>query len=174
MKKIIIGISAVFVIALAGNVSAADTSHDMGHGMAMESSGSGGMDMKMDMGESAHGGETIRTGVVDGYGFAYQLMDIRQNMAAMKAAGHAHEGMDATHHLMVHISDPEGGTVENARVGYLVTGPDGSEQKAMCMAMGGGYGSDLKLGETGEYTIKTKVVDGEVKLVDEFVYKVED
>jgi len=185
MKKLIIGISAVYMIALAGSAMAQGMSHDMDHGMAMEEGHSmqqmGSMEGDMssmggnmkDMDHSGHGGELIHEGSVDGYQFTYHLLDIREKMAAMKAAGHAHEGMNATHHLMVYIQDSSGAPVEDAKVGYYVEGPDGATQKLMSMGMGGGYGSDVNIGEAGEYVIKTKVVAGDTKLIDSFTYSME-
>jgi hypothetical protein len=179
MKKYyVVGIGMVFIIAVAAGAVAGDMSHDMGHGAAADKTGhemqamtsAGGME---GMDQSRHGGELIHDGVVEGYRFAYHLTDIRERMAAMKVAGHAHEGMDATHHLMIYIEAPDGTPVGSAQVGFLVTGPDGEAQKLMCMEMGGGYGSDLKLG-AGEYIIKTKAVAGDVKLMDEFGFETKD
>jgi hypothetical protein len=123
------------------------------------------------MDHSGHKGDSIRNSVVEGYHFSFHLTDIREKMADMKAAGHSHEGLDATHHLMVYIGAPDGTPVAGAQAGFLVKGEDGAVQKRMAMEMGGGYGSDLKLGGSGGYTIKTKVVAGETTLIDEFVYK---
>ena len=176
--KLVIGISIVFIMALAGIAFAQGMSHDMDHGKTMEEGhsmqqmGSMGGDMK-NMDHSAHGGELIHEGGVDGYQFAYHLLDISEKMATMKAAGHAHEGMDATHHLMVYIKDSNGAPVDGAQVGYLVEGPDGATQKLMCMGMGGGYGSDVVLDGSGDYVINTKVVAGETKLLDKFTLSVE-
>jgi hypothetical protein len=162
MKKIILGIGFVFMTALAGSVFSEEMSRDMGHRAAMGN----------DLGEM-DSGDLIREGGVEGYHFTYHLLDIREKMAAMKAAGHAHEGVDATHHLMVFIRDPNGATVGGATVGYFVEGPDGTTQKLMCMGMSGGYGSDINFSGTGTYVIKTRVVAGDVKLVDEFTYTTE-
>ena len=41
------------------------------------------------------------------------------------------------------------------------------------MAMAGGFGADLDLSEKGGYTIKSKAVFGEVKLIDGFKYTIE-
>lgn len=157
MKKLIIGINVVFLMALAGNALAEEKSHDMKHAMTMGNT-------VEEMGE----GEIVHSGVVEGYHFSYHLTDIREKMRAMKAAGHTHEGMEATHHLMVYIETPDGTPLEDAQVGFLVEGSSATIQKLMCMEMGGGYGSDVNLGGTDEYIIKTKVVAGEVKLIDEF------
>lgn len=161
-------ISTMFIIAAAGSGMAEDMNHDMGHQMSMKK-----MDDGMAMEHSDHSGENIHNSIVDGYRFSYLLMDIRKKMSAMKAEGHMHEGMDATHHLMVYVKNPEGTAVENARVGYLVEGADGTTQKLMCMEMGGGFGSDVNLSNSGEYIIKTKVVTDGKKLIDEFAYSPE-
>jgi hypothetical protein len=161
-QNLLIVMGAMFILATAGGAFSEGMSHDMAQ-MATDN-GMKGMD------HSGHGGENIHNAVVDGYRFAYQLIDIREKMADMKAAGHAHEGMDATHHLMVYIENPDGTTVDDAQVGFLVEGPDGTKQKIMCMGMGGGFGADVSLGGSGDYLIKTKVVAGEIKLIDAFPY----
>ena len=175
MKQLIIMISALFIIAAAGGVMAQDMSHDhTTHGTSMEEAVHGehrpAAREHGAMDHPGHSGENIHNAVVDGYRFAYHLIDIREKMTAMKAAGHAHEGMDATHHLMTYIESPNGTKVETAQVGYFVEGPDGITQKLMCMEMGGGFGSDLNLGHSGDYLINTKVVAGGVTLVDGFSY----
>jgi hypothetical protein len=174
-QNLLILMGAMFILATAGGAQAEDMSRamnmeDTGHDIQQMESAGGDMD---EMDHSGHSGELIHSGDVDGYRFAYHLIDIREKMAAMKAAGHMHEGMDATHHLMVYLDDPKGVAVGNATVGYLVDGPDGSTQKLMCMGMGGGYGSDVNLEAAGEYVVKIKVLAGEVKLVDGFTYTVE-
>jgi hypothetical protein len=170
-QKLIIIIVAAFITTMAGGALAEDMTHDMGHKTSMEKMGHGmKMDNGMAMDHSEHGGEIIHNSEVQGYKFSYRLIDIREKMAAMK--GKMPEGMDATNHLMVYIKDSEGKTIEDAKVGYLVEGPDGSTQKLMCMGMGGGYGSDLKLTDSGAYVIKTKAVANGKKLVDEFTYTV--
>ena len=178
-QNLVMTIIAAFILAIASNGMAEDMSHDMGNNTSMEKMDHGMHKMDaakgsgmMDMDHSGHIGENIHNSVVDGYQFSYQLMDIRKKMAAMKEAGHMHEGMDATHHLMVYIKTPKGESIEAAKVGYLVKGPDGSTQKKMCMGMSDGYGSDLTLANSGDYVIKTKAVANGKKLLDEFTYTV--
>lgn len=77
-----------------------------------------------------------------------------------------------TWHLMVSITAPEGAKVEQGKVGFLVSGPDGSKQKGMAMGMKGAYGADMDFGEKGVYTVKTKAVFGDRKLFDRFKYEV--
>ncbi len=87
-----------------------------------------------------------------------------KNMPAMKA----------THHLMLFIKshDDHEAIAEGGTVGYLVKNPDGTTQKKMTMAMGGGFGADLDFGAKGVYTIKIKALAEGNKLVDTFNYEV--
>ena len=126
-------------------------------------------DMKMDhtksagdhgktMDHSQHIGEKIHESKVEGYELAYHLLNMKDR---------------ATDHLMVYIMAPDGGKVEDAKVGYLVNGPDGAKQKMMAMGMKGAYGADLDFKQKGSYTVKLKAVTGDQKLLDEFTYEVE-
>lgn len=127
-----------------------------------------GAEEKMDHDSMSHGdqdGELIRETTVKGYGLSYHLIGM-QDMADMPE-------MDATHHLMLYIHPPEDKRIEAPKVGFLVEGPDGETQKAMAMAMSGGFGADLDLSEKGAYTIKSKAVFGDVKLIDGFTYTIE-
>jgi len=102
-------------------------------------------------------GLQIHTSTVDGYRFDYTLYDFPERK---------------TQHLMVSITGPDGAAVEQGEVGFLVTGPGGSKQKAMTMGMKGAYGADMNFGEKGVYSIKTKAVFGDKKLFDQFNYEV--
>ena len=110
------------------------------------------------MDHSQHVGDKIHESEVEGYQFAYHLLNMEERN---------------THHMMVYIMSPEGHKVEDAKVGFLVKGPDGTKQKLMTMGMKGAYGADLDLAPKGTYTVKTKAVRGEKKLFDEFIYQVE-
>jgi hypothetical protein len=101
-------------------------------------------------------GVQIHTSTVDGYGFGYSLYHFPERK---------------TQHLMVSITGPDGAAVEQGKVGFLVTGPDGSKQKAMAMGMKGAYGADVDLGGKGVYTIKAKAVIENRKLFDTFTYE---
>ena len=122
------------------------------------------------MDHSGHTGENIHNSEKDSYRLAYHLIDMKAQMAAMKDHGHAKsmENMDITHHLMVYITDADGNNVTDAKVGYLVINPDGTKQKVMCMAMKGGFGADISLKQKGAYTIKTKAVSGDKRIMDTF------
>ena len=102
-------------------------------------------------------GIPIHESTVDGYRFDYVLY---------------HFPAKKTWHLMVSITAPEGARVDQGKVGFLVSGPDGSKQKGMAMGMKGAYGADMDFGEKGVYTVKTKAVFGDRKLFDRFKYEV--
>jgi hypothetical protein len=109
---------------------------------------------------------------VDGYQLEYKFIDMMKKMKDMKNMDHQMDQMTATHHLMVSIKNAKGETVAADKVGFLITGPDGKNQKVMAMGMSGGYGADIDLPLSGDYTIKTKAVIGEQKLVDSFTYTI--
>jgi hypothetical protein len=169
MKKthLIQALAIAFCIMLSTGVHAEMKGHS-GHDHAAVGQ-SHDMNMKAPAGHqmkhSGHMGEMIRMTTVDGHELMYHLIDMQANMQVMKH-------MKATHHLMVFIKSPHGHGVENAKVGYLVSGPGGSVQKVMTMVMSGGYGADVDLKEKGRYTIKTKVAIGGKKLMDSFEYHV--
>ncbi len=101
-------------------------------------------------------GTQIHQSVVEGYRLEYRLVEL--------------PGQEILH-LMVYIQDPEGGNIGQAKVGFLVIGPDGTKQKVMAMGMKGAFGADVDLRKKGQYTIKTKVVTSEKTLIDKFVYE---
>ena len=110
------------------------------------------------MDHSKHVGEKIHESNVKGYHFSYHLVDLK------KKAGR---------HLMVYIMNPEGKETDDAKVGFLVQGPDGSKQKLMAMGMKGAYGADVVFKIQGTYLIKMKAVNGGKKLFDSFEYRFE-
>ncbi len=110
-----------------------------------------------------------QTSKVDGYQLEYKFIDMKEKMKGMNQQM---DTMTATHHLMVYIKNAKGDTVAADKVGFLITGPDGKDQKAMTMGMSGGYGSDIKLAEPGDYTVKTKAIVGEQKIIDSFTYTI--
>jgi hypothetical protein len=171
--------SMVMVLLTYSGLMAGDMSHPAGHEKAMEQ-GAQGMGMeKMDhpghenrMGAttlSDRAGDNIHNATVDGFQLAYHLIDMRERMSAMKAAGHKHAM--PTHHLMVYVNDADGKPVASAKAGFLVTAPNGSDQKIMGMAMGvGGYGADIDLPAAGDYTLTSKIVAGDKTIKDNFTY----
>jgi hypothetical protein len=119
---------------------------------------------------SGHSGKLIHEANIDGYHLSFHLIDKPAPMKDMPGMKHNMQEM-STHHLMLYIQDADGKTIDNAQAGYLIVGPDGSEQKVMAMGMSGAYGADINLSISGEYTVKCKAVVGEKKLLDEFKYK---
>ncbi len=109
---------------------------------------------------------------INGYHFVYKLIDMREKMKGMKNMDHDMDKMTATHHLMLFIKNAKGDAVEAGKVGFMITGLDGKDQKVMTMGMSGGYGADVNLSQPGEYSVKAKALVGEQKLVDSFTYTV--
>lgn len=107
---------------------------------------------------SKHAGVKIHESELKHYHFAYHLVDLKKG---------------ATRHLMVYIMDPQMKEIEEAKVGFLVKGPDGTKQKLMAVGMKGAFGADVNLKTKGTYLIKMKVVTGENTLIDSFEHKVE-
>lgn len=117
-------------------------------------------------GHSGRKGKQIHESTVNAYSLAYNLIDMGDAGAEMEGD----EGSMPTHHLMVYIVDPDGNPVNEAKVGFLIKGPEGKDQKVMAMGMAGGYGADISLQHPGEYTIRTKAVAGDETLLDSFEY----
>ena len=120
---------------------------------------------------SGHIGIKIHESTIEGYGFAYHLIDIRKGTEEMKDMKGSN-GVNMTHHLMVYVLDPDGHPVEGAKLGYLVEGPDGAKQKLMTMGMQNAYGANVNFKNKGTYTVKTKFLAGDKKLHDKFSYEV--
>ncbi|MDD9301805.1 MAG: hypothetical protein HUK40_05395 [Desulfobacter sp.] len=130
--------------------------HDMGNSQGMAA----------DHG-SHDSGIKIHTSSLDGYTFEYKLIDMREKMKHLKNMPE----MKDTHHLMVFVKDTNGAAVSTAKVGYLIQEKDsGAVQKKMDMGMNKGFGADVTLTPGNHYTIKTKVMAGGRKLIDEFKY----
>jgi hypothetical protein len=120
---------------------------------------------------SGHLGVKIHESEIEGYRFAYHLIDIQKGPEEMKDMKGSKEA-DMTHHLMVYVMDSDGRAVEEAKLGYLVEGPDGAKQKLMTMGMQGAYGANVNFKNKGTYTVKTKFLAGDKKLLDGFSYEV--
>lgn len=165
MKRtsLILIIAGAFILAAALQSFAAET----GHGHAQQKMDHGSSQMSGAMHKS-HAGIKIHESQVQGHQMVYHLIDMREKMKAMKNM----PDMTQTHHLMVYIKDKDGNVLEGAKVGYLIEGPEKQIQKAMCMGMGKGFGADVELNRKGNYTIKTKAVNKNVKLMDAFSFEV--
>ena len=129
MKKTIFTLLAVTCLAYSGPVVAADK----------QMSGHEGMDHS-----KPQGNQSIRQTMLEGHHLSYELIDMK---AKMKDMNMSMPDMKS-HHLRLYIKDKDGNPVTNAKVGYLVKGPDGSTQKAMAMGMNKGFGADIDLKET--------------------------
>ena len=120
---------------------------------------------------SGHIGAVVHESTIEGYSLAYHLIDIRKDADKMKDMEGANDPNE-THHLMVYVMDPDGQAVQEAKLGYLVEGPDGAKQKLMAMGMQGAYGANVNFSKKGIYTIKAKCLAGGKKLFDRFNYEV--
>jgi hypothetical protein len=175
MKKSIRTLAFVLGICLIAVAWASAQSHDAREPGSMDHSGHAVEEAgEMDHGshDTGHGqgmGETIHRSTVDGHALIYHLIDMRETMEGMEGM----PAMKATHHLMVFVNDPRGNRVERAKAGFLIENPDGSEQRAMTMAMDGGHGADIALDGPGVHIVKTKVVADGITLMDRFEYEAE-
>ncbi len=143
-----------------------------GHGsMGKAHSGMEGKNMK-NMDHSDHTGRLIHESEVDGYVFAYHLIDVKEKLAKMKNMPGMEEMKNITHHLMVYVTGPDKKPVTSGKAGYFIIGPDGKKQKKMCMAMGNGFGADISLKEKGIYKINAKMITGNKALKDSFSYEI--
>ena len=135
-------------------------------------------EQKMDHSGMSHGsmdgmahdmdGEVVRSTMVDGVHLTYRLINMHDRMGKMKGMEKM-KGKVASHHLMVEAKPMDGSMMHNAKVGFLVQGPDGASQKAMAMGMSGGHGADIHMMKKGDYTIKVKVKAGSKVVRDSFV-----
>jgi hypothetical protein len=181
MRKISIRTLTALVLGMALVLPA--YASEKGHGAMKGTDHPTKTDHPSKMDHSGHMGEMIHESTVDGYQLAYHLIDMKAKMKAMMSKqGSESKGSDTkshdmsqlkSHHLMVFITGPDGKKLTDAKVGYKVEGPGGSEQKTMAMAMKGGFGADVDMEAAGTYEIKTKAMAGDKKLIDEFTYQVE-
>lgn len=115
-----------------------------------------------DMHESEKIGELFHKSTVDGYMLSYYLMDLREQQK---------KDMDKPHHIMVYIMDKNHQKVLKGKVGFIIKDSEGNSQKAMAMFMSEGFGITTDMKKKGIYTIITKAVFGDVKLMDKFTYE---
>ena len=110
---------------------------------------------KMD--HSTHTGKKIHESQVQGFQLAYHLLTL--------PGSHLH-------HLMVYIVDANRNAVTKGKVGYLVVGPNGGKQTVMAESMKTAFGGNVNFSMRGTYTIGTKAVFDDKKLLDKFVFEV--
>jgi len=139
-----------------------------------------GSDMKgHDMAKSGRIGDLIHESVIDGYMLSYHFMDLRDQKTdgmdkAVMDKTHAmtNKEMDKPHHLMVYIMDKNHKPVLKGKVGFLFKDSEGNSQKVMGMYMSRGFGTTADMKEKGVYTITTKMILGDKKLMDKFDYEI--
>lgn len=134
-----------------------------------------------DMGKSEKIGALIHESIVDGYMLSYYFMDLRdkktddKDKTAMDASHTAHnmagKEMDKPHHLMVYIMDKNHTPVLKGKVGFMIKNAEGTAQKEMGMFMSEGFGTTADMKKKGVYSITTKIVLGDKKLMDKFDYE---
>ena len=124
-----------------------------------------------DMNGSGKIGALFHESTVDGYMLSYYLMDLRDQKADEAASDHSGKDMDKPHHIMVYIMDKDHKPVLKAKVGIMIKNDTGSPQKAMAMYMSKGFGITADMKQKGVYTIITKALVGDVKLMDRFTYE---
>lgn len=172
MKRHTLILGMFALLALGLNASAfAEHGHGssgMGTEMKMEHKmAEGGHDMAMD-----HAGKLIRTHTTGGLTLTYRLMDMHGRMKGMAGMEKMADKV-ASHHLMVMVTRADGGMVHDARVGFLVTGPDGKKMKLMAMGMEGGHGADVDMKQKGKYRVSVKIQAGEKIVKDSFTHVAE-
>jgi len=133
-----------------------------------------GHDMNHSDSKSDKVGDLVHESMVEGYMLAYYLMDLREQKSeqANAHAAHGKKEMDKPHHIMVYIMDKDHKPVHKGKVGFLITNKEGKKQKAMGMYMSNGFGTTADMKKKGVYAISTKVVMGDVKLMDKFEYEI--
>ena len=119
-------------------------------------------------------GELFHESTVDGYMLSYYLMDLRDQKSDDKSSDHSSHGkkdMDKPHHIMVYIMDKNHKPVLEGKVGFMINDDKGNPQKAMAMYMSKGFGITADMKKKGIYSITTKALLGDVKLMDKFTYE---
>jgi len=161
MKQRALTVSLMALLTLAfTSPSFADHKEDRAQELKEEKMKAHKMDME---------GKVIRTHNIDGLRLTYRLINMQARMKNM-------EGMEkmadkvASHHLMVDVKKIGGGMIDDAKVGFMFTSPDGKEHKAMAMSMKGGHGADVDMKKRGKYKVAVKIKAGDKTVTDEFTY----
>ena len=125
-------------------------------------------------------GDLIHESVVDGYMLAYHILDLRDpkaegmDKASMdRTFAMTNENMDSPHHIMLYIMDKNHNPILEGNVEFLIKDPEGKSQKIVGMYMDRGFGATADMENKGIYTIKTKAIIGDKKLLDKFEYEME-
>ena len=126
-----------------------------------------------DMGKSDKFGDLIHESVVNGHFLTYYFMDLRKQNSGDHAKAAAHEKeMEKPHHIMVYIMDKDHKPVLKGKVGFMIKDEHGNKQMEMGMFMSDGFGTTADMKKKGVYTIITKAVLGDNKLMDRFEYTI--
>lgn len=151
MKKIFILTVTIFALALAGSAHAMD-----GHDMSTDKIGT-----------------LFHESMKEGFMLSYYLMDMRDQKDSETAhTAHGKKEMDKPHHIMVYIMDKNHKPVVKGKVGFLIKDEAGNAQKHMAMYMSQGFGITADMKKKGRYTITTKALVGDVKLMDSFTHEI--
>ena len=128
-----------------------------------------GSDMKgHDMAKSGKIGDLIHESSVNGYMLSYYFMDLRDQ----KDNKQDMDTMNKPHHLMVYIMDKNHNPILKGKVGFMIKNDQGKAQKSMGMFMSKGFGTTADMKEKGVYTITTKAMLGDKKIMDRFDYEI--
>jgi len=129
-------------------------------------------------------GDLIHESMVDGYMLSYYFMDLRaqketkgkshkaKSMDMGKSSDMKMDKMDKPHHIMVYIMDKDHQPVLKGKVGFMIKDAKGRSQKAMGMSMSKGFGTTADMRQKGVYTITTKAMVGNKKIMDRFDYEI--
>jgi hypothetical protein len=161
-------IIAAFIFALivvpAMAMQASDSSgtmggHDMKSGQKMDQGAQG---MKMD--QSGMGGMFKHHDSMDGMNADFQVMSLASmNMTSDKGE---------THHIMVNLSQADGGAPIKDAVGKIkVIGPDGKEQISTLKNYNGILAGNFTFKEPGKYGVICLLKNGDKKPVFKFWYE---
>lgn len=152
MKKQIITLVTVLIMA-ASTVFAAD------HG-------------KHDMGKHAQMGSAAHEEIIDGVKAVFTVQTMKE---AMKAMGmKMPKGVKETHHVSLSLQDmKDNSAITSGEARIKVIGPDKSEQVKELAGMHGHFGADIQMSAKGRYGIisKFKTADAKVRQV-KFWYQV--
>lgn len=168
-----LGITRIVTVTALALLLGAGSALSMDHSKMNMGGGSAPAMDHSKMEHSGHKGALIGQTKQEKAAFAYHLIDNAAQMDKAKSSGmkmdHDHAQMKANH-LMVYPVDGAGKAIGGAKVGFQVTGPDGKVQQSMAMEMEGGYGADMDMKAKGKYEVKTKLVKGDMQLLDSFTY----
>ena len=157
-NRLLLGILALFALSFT-TPAGAEKAHDM----EMMKTQAQGETMAM---------EVVRVHTLEGVKLTYQLIDMKARMAKMEGMK-GMEGKMASHHLMLEVKKAGGGAVAGVSVGFKVTAPDGTVQKAMAMHMKGGHGADVDMAQKGTYQVAVKIGVGSRIIRDSFTLNAE-